>query len=184
MLPMPSSSGLRVFLLLVASCTHTPAAHPDQPNLSEPKPQSTEAQPAEARPPEAQPVELQPVATAAVATESPRPAVSAMGPLSASTGHQVLEWIVDVIAHRKGDVSHDELVEHFDKKLLGPVSTTAADLHRWAAEADGAVLESIEIDDPTYIRAYLATHDRRWKVVIEFEPSTSKLTHLSWHSAR
>jgi len=179
---MVSSSGLRVFLLLVASCTHAPAAHPDQPRLSEPTP--GEAPPAEAQPVEAQPVEAQPVATAAVATEPPRPAVTAMGPLSPSRGHQELEWFVDVIAHRKGDVSHDELVEHVDKKLLGPVSTTTADFHKWAAEANGAVLESIEVDDPTYIRAYLATHDARWKLIIQVEPSTSKLTYLSWNRAR
>jgi hypothetical protein len=179
---MASSSGLRVFLLLVAGCTHAPDARPARPSLNETKP--VEAQPAEAQSVEAQPVEAQPLPAAAVATECPRPVAAAMGPLSPSPGHQVLEWLVDVIAHRKGDVSHDELVEHFDKKLLGPVSTTNGDLHTWAAEANGAVLESIEVDDPTYIRAYLATHDRRWKVIIEFEPSTSKLTHLSWHLAR
>lgn len=177
---MASSAGLRVLLLLVAGCTHAPVARPAQPSLDE-------SRPAEARPAEAQPVEAQPlpVAVAAPVTpEAPKPPCVAMGPLSASPGHHVLEWLVDVIAHRKGEVSHDELVEHFDKKLLGPVSTTAADFHKWAAEADGAVLESIEIDDPTYIRAYLATHDFRWKVVIEFEPSTSKLTYLSWHRTR
>jgi hypothetical protein len=181
---MASSSGLRVFLLLVASCTHAPAAHPDQPSLSAPAPQAAEAEPAEARPAEAQPVELHPVVTAAVATGSPRTAVTAMDPLSPSPAHHALEWLVDVLVHRKGDVPHDELVEHFDKKLLGPVSTTAAELREWAAAARGAVLESIEVDDPTYIRAYLATQDRRWKVIIEIEPSTSQLTHVSWHLVR
>jgi hypothetical protein len=127
---MASSSGLRVFLLLVAGCTHAPDARPARPSLNETKP-------VEAQPVEAQPVEAQPLPAAAVAADCPRPATAAMGPLSASPGHQVLEWLVDVIAHRKGDVSHDELVEHFDKKLLGPVSTTNGDL-------------------------YLATHDRRW----------------------
>jgi len=178
---MVSSSGLRVFLVLVAACTHAPAARPEQRSL-EPKP--VEAPPGEAPPVEAQPVEAQPVATAAVATERSRPPVTAMGPLSPSPGHQALEWVVDVLVHRKGDVSHDELVEHMDKKLLGPVSTATADFRKWAADANGGVLESIEVDDPTFIRAYVATHDGRWKLTIEFEASTSKLTYLSWRRDR
>lgn len=107
-----------------------------------------------------------------------------MAPLAASPTHHVLEWLVDVITRRKGDVSREELAEYCDQRFLSPVAGTAEGFRTWASAADGAVLESLEVDDPTYLRGYLATRDHRWKIILEIDPSTSKLTYLAFTSTR
>lgn len=107
-----------------------------------------------------------------------------MPALAPSPAHLALAWVVDVIAHRKGDVSREEMAEYCGPKLLGPTAGTAEAFRSWAKEADGAVLESLEVDDPTYVRGYLATRDHRWKLILEIDRSTSKLTYLQFDSAR
>lgn len=102
--------------------------------------------------------------------------------LAPSPTHRVLEWLVDVIAHRKGEVSRDEMSEFCGPQFLTPVAGTAEQFHRWASDADGAVLESLEVDDPTYVRGYLATRDKRWKLILEIDASTSKLSYLRFES--
>lgn len=115
---------------------------------------------------------------------APTPAAPlAMPALPPSPTHRVLEWLVDVIAHRKGEVSRDEMAEYCDAGFLGPVAGTAESFRRWASAADGAVLESLEIDDPTYVRGYLATQEHRWKLTFEID-QTSKMSYLRFETVR
>lgn len=102
-----------------------------------------------------------------------------MAPLSPSPTHDALQWFVDVVARRGGDVSRDELAQHAGKNFLGPTAGTSERFKAFATEASGAVLESIEVDDPTYIRAYIATGTKRWQVILQVEDS--KLSYLSYH---
>jgi len=95
----------------------------------------------------------------------------------------VLEWFVDVIAHRNGDASRDELAAHVDAKMLGPASTLARSLHRWASDAGCAVLDHIEVDDPTYIRAFIATPQKRWMIILQIDPAASKMTYVRYEHA-
>lgn len=54
-----------------------------------------------------------------------------------------------------------------------------ADIFRgWAKDADGAVLESLEVDDPTYVRGYLRARERRLKIILEIDQATSKLAYV------
>lgn len=107
-----------------------------------------------------------------------------MPALTPTPTHRVLVWLVDVIAHSKGEVSRDEMAEYCGPYLLGPVAGTADGFRKWANAADGAVLESLEVDDPTYVRAYLATRDHRFKLTIEIDSATSKLTYMRFETVR
>jgi len=45
------------------------------------------------------------------------------------------------------------------------------------AEARGAVVESIEVDDPTYLR-WVVAGTKRWRVILEIDSGSGKLTFL------
>jgi hypothetical protein len=137
------------------------------------------------QPPRVHPVDPPAVATTPQATPTPAPAApAAMPKLAPTPAHRVLEWFVDVIGHRKGDVSREEIAEYCGPEFLGPTAGTVELFRKWAKEADGAVLESLEVDDPTYVRGYLATREHRWKLVLEIDRATSKLMYLRLESAR
>ena len=152
-------------LLIVMACSHARAPAPVAP--------AAEAVPVSA------PV---PVASAPEAAPACTPDAK-LGALSASPGHQVLAWFVDVIAHRKGDAPRAELAEHLDAKMLGPASTITQSLHRWATDASCAVLDKIEVDDPTYLRAFIATADKRWMIILQIDPAASKMTYVRYERA-
>ena len=99
----------------------------------------------------------------------PPPVPSSDVVLGTSATHRALAWIVDVIGAREGKVTRDELAQHANKKMLGPVAGFDTFLATWAADAKGAVDESLEVDDPTYLRGYVRAGDKRWKVIFELD---------------
>lgn len=76
------------------------------------------------------------------------------------------------------------MADYCGPQLLGPVAGTTDAFHKWARDADGAVLLSLEADDPTYIRAYIETSEHRWRLILEIDPTTSKLAYLRFELAR
>ncbi len=98
--------------------------------------------------------------------------------------HRALAWLVDVLAHRKGEVSRDEMAEYCGPGFLGPVAGTAERFHQWAQDVDGAVLEPLEVDDPTYVRGTIAKGGHRWTLILQIDPSTSKLSYLRFAPAQ
>lgn len=149
-----------LLLSLAAACAHAPP--PETAPMSTLEPTST-VEPASP-----------PASPSSPSTPGPTP-VSALSP---SPTHRVLEWLVDVITRRHGDVSMDEIAEYCGPGFLGPTAGTQSALASYAKRADGAVLESIEVDDPTYVRAYLATRDHRWKLIFEIDKKTELLEYL------
>jgi hypothetical protein len=107
-----------------------------------------------------------------------------MAALAPTSAHRVLAWVVDVITHRKGEVARAEIASYCGPKFLGPVAGFPEALKRWATVADGGVLESLEVDDPTYIRGYIATRDHRWKIILEIDDATSKLQYIRFERTR
>jgi hypothetical protein len=136
-------------LLLVGCRTSTPAPAPIAPIAPEP------VAPAPARAP--QPVAL------AYTTDAPT--------------HRELAWIVELLGARKGIADRDELAQHWDKSMLGamPLRQVVDGLSEWGAKTASLVVERIEIDDPTYLVAHVATPSYRWRVILSIDPSSTKL---------
>ena len=95
----------------------------------------------------------------------------------------MLAWFVDAVTQRHGEVPPDELALHADKKMLGPVSGLDKDLPKYGAAAHCGWLDRIEVDDPTYVRAYVATVDKRWLLIMQIDVATSKMTYLRFDPA-
>jgi hypothetical protein len=80
--------------------------------------------------------------------------------------HRQLGWLVEVLGQRKGVITASELAAHQDRVPPGSSDAMLAFYAGWGAETEGAVVEAIEVDDPTYIRAIVVAGDRRWRVVL------------------
>lgn len=162
-----------LLLSLAAACAHAPPAETAPMSTLEPtstvEPASTLESPARSPAPE---------------PTTPSPPAPTPMTLAASPTHRVLEWYVDVITHRHGDVADDEILEYCGPGFLDPTSNFRENLKAQAEAADGAVLESLEVDDPFYVRGYLATSDRRWKIIMEINKTTKKMEYLRFTSAK
>lgn len=92
--------------------------------------------------------------------------------------HVQLIWIVDVIGRRRGSVDDPEVAQHWHEAKPMHVHNMRLFLAKWSEDASGAVIEQLEVDDPTYLRAWVVAGTRRWRVILEIDASSGKLTYL------
>ncbi len=124
------------------------------------------------------PLEPAPAAAEPAPPEPTRPGVT----LSSTPIHQQLAWFVDVLGTRNGVVQPDELAQHCEKKLLGPVSGMSDSLRGWATP--NLVVEKLEVDDPTYVRAILVAGDKRHGVIMTIDATSSKIDYLRYEDLK
>lgn len=130
-----------------------------------------------------------PAPQARVATAEPTatstPDIGAPGvTLSSTPIHQQLLWLVDVLGKRNGVVERDELEQHCEKKLLGPVGGMSQSVRGWATDAAGLSVEKLEVDDPTYVRAILVARDKRHLLIMTIDETSSKIDYVRYEDQR
>jgi hypothetical protein len=95
--------------------------------------------------------------------------------------HQHMTWLLDVIGRRQGVVDITEINEHWDPRSVhGPVAIRLLldDFREWGRGSSSAYVESIEVDDPTYLRAHVLVGDKRWRVILSLNESSMKINFL------
>jgi hypothetical protein len=125
-----------------------------------------------------QPAGPEPAAPVAAPISAPQPVALAYA--ADTPTHRELAWIVDLLGTRKGVADRDELAQHWDRSMLGvmPLRQITEGLGEWGAKTESLVVERIEIDDPTYLVAHVATPSYRWRLTLSLDPSSAKLVLL------
>lgn len=121
-----------------------------------------------------------PRATASTTPDTSAPAAT----LSSTPIHLQLAWFVEVLGKRNGVVERDELEQHCEKKLLGPVAGMSESLRAWSKDAAGLAVEKLEVDDSTYLRAILVAGDRRRTLTMTIDETTLKIDYIRYEDAR
>ena len=93
-----------------------------------------------------------------------------------------LAWLIELIGKRRGVADEAELKDHFGPKMLKPalLPTTIEWLAKWGAEGQNAYVDSIDVDQDDYLRAFVVAGPKRWKVILNFDESSSKIEYVQF----
>lgn len=130
------------------------------------------------QPPPAEPAPLTTVMTVQGDADEPSEEPSPDIVLSTTSMHRELAWFVELLGKRKGVVEPAELEQHYDRFKPALTPSVQKFLREWGAKADGAIVESLEVDDPSYVRAILATGSKRWRLILEISESSNKIVFV------
>ena len=150
---------MRWLVLLVVACGGSPT-----PPVSAPHPEAIEAEDPPA-PPAPKP---EPPKGVVLSTDRPT--------------QRQLAWLIELIGKRRGVVDEAELKDHFGPKMLKPalLPTTIEWLAKWGAEGQNAYVDSIDVDQDDYLRAFVVAGPKRWKVILNFDESSSKIEYVQF----
>ena len=130
-----------------------------------------------ASPPAVKPATAIPAPTADAAVSDAPVALQPATVLSDTPAHRELHWLIEVIGHRHGRIDAAEVGEHWGAAMARPMPAkqTIDEFQRWGEGLPEGVIETIEVDDPTYIVAHVVFGAKRWRVVVSLDPNTMKI---------
>jgi hypothetical protein len=93
-----------------------------------------------------------------------------------------LAWLIELVGQRRGISSAAELEGHFAARPLKPalIDGTIKWLADWGAEAKDAYVESVDVDQDEYLKATVVAGNKRWKVILNFESSTFRISYVQF----